>query len=194
MELIFENLKKVRAFIFDVDGVMTDGRIMATEDGFFLRTFNIKDGYAIQHAVKNKYPIAIISGGKSSGILKRFETLGVKDIYLGQSNKEEAFNQFLRKHQLEESDILYMGDDLPDYTLLKKVGFRISPEQKYRYPTSPIQDKSMSASRQFEDLHDLRYRLARFGFPNTASLDKLSDDENLMLHIWVANNRSHDIW
>jgi 3-deoxy-D-manno-octulosonate 8-phosphate phosphatase (KDO 8-P phosphatase) len=127
MELIFENLKKVKAFIFDVDGVMTDGRILATEDGFFLRTFNIKDGYAIQHAVKNKYPIAIISGGKSSGILKRFETLGVKDIYLGQSNKEEAFNQFLRKHQLEESDILYMGDDLPDYTLLKKVGFATCP-------------------------------------------------------------------
>ncbi|MEX0595641.1 MAG: 3-deoxy-D-manno-octulosonate 8-phosphate phosphatase, partial [Candidatus Paceibacterota bacterium] len=87
MELIYDKLKDIKAFVFDVDGVMTDGSVIASEDGHFLRNFNIKDGYAIQHAVKNGYQIAIISGGKSAGVVKRFEILGVKDIYVGQEHK-----------------------------------------------------------------------------------------------------------
>jgi 3-deoxy-D-manno-octulosonate 8-phosphate phosphatase (KDO 8-P phosphatase) len=128
MSLILEKLKEVKAFVFDVDGVMTDGSVIATEDGHFLRNFNIKDGYALQHAVKMGYPIAIISGGKSNGVQKRFEQLGVKNIYLGQKHKEDAFNEFLENYDLSAKDILYMGDDLPDYELLKLVGVPTCPK------------------------------------------------------------------
>ncbi|MCC6818936.1 MAG: HAD hydrolase family protein [Bacteroidia bacterium] len=128
MDLIHNKLLQVKGFIFDVDGVMTDGSVIGTEDGFFLRSFNIKDGYAIQHAAKTGYPIAIISGGYSIGIVKRFENLGVQDIYIGQKHKEAAYNEFLNKHGLVDEDILYMGDDMPDYQLMKKVGFAACPQ------------------------------------------------------------------
>lgn len=127
MELIHTQLKKAKAFVFDVDGVMTDGSVIATEDGHFLRNFNIKDGYAIQHAVKAGYPIAIISGGSSNGMVRRFEILGVKDIYTGQQHKKQAFEEFLAKYNLTAEDIVYMGDDMPDYPLLKRVGVACCP-------------------------------------------------------------------
>ncbi|MDP2175354.1 MAG: HAD-IIIA family hydrolase [Bacteroidota bacterium] len=127
MELIYDKLKNIKAFVFDVDGVMTDGSVIATEDGYFLRSFNIKDGYAIQHAVKNNYHIAIISGGKSAGVIKRFEILGVTDIYVGQDHKLKAFNEFTNKYNLKNEEILYMGDDMPDYPLLQMVGFSTCP-------------------------------------------------------------------
>jgi 3-deoxy-D-manno-octulosonate 8-phosphate phosphatase (KDO 8-P phosphatase) len=127
VQLIHENLKKAKAFVFDVDGVMTDGSVIATEEGHFLRNFNIKDGYAIQHAVKLGYPIAIISGGTSKGVNRRFEGLGVKDIYTGQQHKKAAFEEFLSRHNLTAADIIYMGDDLPDYPLMKQVGVACCP-------------------------------------------------------------------
>lgn len=127
MELIHEKLMSIKAFVFDVDGVMTDGSVIGTEDGHFLRNFNIKDGYALQHAVKSGYKIAIISGGNSLGVVKRFRTLGIEDVYVGQQHKEAAYNEFLTKHQLEDSDILYMGDDMPDYELMKRVGVATCP-------------------------------------------------------------------
>jgi 3-deoxy-D-manno-octulosonate 8-phosphate phosphatase (KDO 8-P phosphatase) len=128
MELIHEKLKNIKAFVFDVDGVMTDGSVFASEDGQFLRTFNIKDGYAIQHANKLNYPIAIISGGNSQGIIKRFQALGLSDIHVGQQHKKAAFESFLNKHHLSPSEILYMGDDMPDYELLKTVGVATCPQ------------------------------------------------------------------
>lgn len=128
MELILEKLNKVKGFVFDVDGVMTTGQVLVTEEGYQLRSMFIKDGYALQHAVKSGYPIAIISGGKSSGIVKRFEGLGIKDIYIGQSHKEKAFGEFLEKYKLTPADILYMGDDLPDYPLLKICGVSTCPK------------------------------------------------------------------
>lgn len=127
MELIHDQLLKIKAFVFDVDGVMTDGSVIATEDGHFLRNFNIKDGYALQHAVKSGYKIAIISGGSSLGVIKRFHGLGIQDVYVGQQHKEAAYNEFLSKHHLKDEDILYMGDDLPDYELMKKVGLATCP-------------------------------------------------------------------
>lgn len=127
MELIHEKLKNIKAFVFDVDGVMTDGSVIATEDGHFLRNFNIKDGYALQHAVKSGYQIAIISGGNSLGVVKRFQALGIKDIYIGQQHKDAAFNEFVAKHDLNLSEILYMGDDMPDYTLMKSAGISACP-------------------------------------------------------------------
>ena len=128
MVLINDKLLQIKAFVFDVDGVMTDGSVIATEDGQFLRNFNIKDGYAIQHAVKSGYKIAIISGGKSAGIIKRFEQLGVLDIHVGQQNKDNAFNGFIEKYKLKIDEILYMGDDMPDYNLLLKVGVSACPK------------------------------------------------------------------
>lgn len=127
MQLIHDKLITAKAFVFDVDGVMTDGSVIATETGEFLRNFNIKDGYALQHAVKAGYPIAIISGGNSKGVVRRFEQLGIKDIYVGQQHKQEAFNQFLANYNLTPQDIIYMGDDLPDYPLLKIVGVACCP-------------------------------------------------------------------
>jgi 3-deoxy-D-manno-octulosonate 8-phosphate phosphatase (KDO 8-P phosphatase) len=127
MELVHEKLKQARAFVFDVDGVMTDGNVIATEDGYFLRNFNIKDGYALQHAVKSGYPIAIISGGTSFGINKRFELLGIQDIFTGQKHKEAAFNTFIAKYNLHPREIVYMGDDLPDYQLMKIAGIATCP-------------------------------------------------------------------
>lgn len=94
MEIIHDKLKNIKAFVFDVDGVMTEGSVFATEDGQFLRTFNIKDGYAIQHANKLNYPIAIISGGNSQGIIKRFQALGLSDIHVGQQHKKQHLNLF----------------------------------------------------------------------------------------------------
>lgn len=127
MELIHEKLQAIKAFVFDVDGVMTDGSVIGTEDGYFLRNFNIKDGYALQHAVKLGYKIAIISGGNSQGVVKRFKTLGIEDVYVGQQHKELAYSEFITKHGLTDADILYMGDDMPDYELMQKVGFAACP-------------------------------------------------------------------
>ncbi len=144
MELILKQLKNIKAFVFDVDGVMTDGSVIATEDGFFLRNFNIKDGFAIQHAVKNNYPIAIISGGKSAGLIKRFEILGVKHIYTGQEHKEQAFFEFLNLYDLKQEEVLYMGDDMPDLPLLNIVGIAACPNdaaidvQKIAHYVSPL--------------------------------------------------------
>ncbi|MBC7425511.1 MAG: HAD-IIIA family hydrolase [Bacteroidia bacterium] len=127
MNLIYDKLINAKAFIFDVDGVMTTGQVLVTEEGMMLRSFNIKDGYAIQHAVKAGYPICIISGGKSSGITKRFEVLGVKDIYIGQSDKQAAYDEFKTKYNLADSDIIYMGDDMPDLPIMKQVGIACCP-------------------------------------------------------------------
>ena len=127
MELIHEKLKNIKAFVFDVDGVMTEGSVFATEDGQFLRTFNIKDGFAIQHAKKLNYPIAIISGGNSQGITRRFEALGLTDIHVGQQHKKAAFESFINKYNLTPSEILYMGDDMPDYEAMQIVGIAACP-------------------------------------------------------------------
>lgn len=139
MDLIHDKLKNIKAFVFDVDGVMTDGSVIGTEDGHFLRNFNIKDGYALQHAVKMGYKIAIISGGNSLGVVKRFKSLGIEDVYVGQQHKEFAYQEFMTKHGLNDADILYMGDDMPDYELMQKVGLAACPND------AAIDIKSISA-------------------------------------------------
>lgn len=121
-----EKLVYVRAFAFDVDGVFS-GNIYLSSSGEQWRSMNIKDGYALQYAVKKGYPVAIITGGLCKGIQIRFEGLGVQDIYLGSSNKKEAFYDFLQKYQLQPSDVLYMGDDLPDYEVMKMAGVSVCP-------------------------------------------------------------------
>lgn len=120
-------LHAVKGFAFDVDGVFTNGSVMLHPGGEFIRMMNIKDGFAVQHAVKMGYPIAIITGGYSRTVRKRFAVLGVKDIYMKSANKIAAFEAFLSKYQLKADDILYMGDDLPDYEVMKRAGFPACP-------------------------------------------------------------------
>ena len=121
-----EELVKVKAFAFDVDGVFS-GNIFLAESGEQLRTMNIKDGYAVQLAIKKGYPIAIITGGYSEGIRKRFEGLGVKEVFMGCKHKTVEFEIFLKKYNLNAADVLYMGDDIPDYNVMKITGVPVCP-------------------------------------------------------------------
>lgn len=121
-----ELLRNVKAFAFDVDGVFSNNVLMHPS-GEMMRTMNIKDGFAVQYAVKKGYPIAIITGGNSDAVRVRFEKLGVKDIYLKSNNKIVDFNDYLLRNQLQKEDILYMGDDLPDYQIMKLVGVPTCP-------------------------------------------------------------------
>jgi 3-deoxy-D-manno-octulosonate 8-phosphate phosphatase (KDO 8-P phosphatase) len=122
-----EELIKVRAFIFDIDGVLSLQTINLNSFGVPLRTVNLRDGYALQLAVKKGYHIAIISGGSSKEYRRRLKTLGVKDIYLNSRSKLDHFNTFLKKYSLDRSEVLYMGDDIPDFEVMKEAGIAVCP-------------------------------------------------------------------
>ena len=120
-------LKNVTTFIFDYDGVLTDGTVILQPDGEALRTANVKDGYALQLAVKNGYNVAIISGGNSASMNKRFEALKIKDFYLGVENKLEVFQNYIKEKGINPENVLYMGDDIPDYKSMKEAGIACCP-------------------------------------------------------------------
>lgn len=122
-----EKMAKIKAFAFDIDGVLSANTIPLFPDGEPMRMINIKDGYAIHQAIKKGFPIAIISGGKTNAVRVRFESLGVKDIYLGSHFKTNDFSDFLNKHNLQSSDVLFMGDDIPDYEVMKTAGIAACP-------------------------------------------------------------------
>lgn len=122
-----EALRNVKAFVFDVDGVFTDGTVYLDPSGDMIRSMNIKDGYAVQFCVKAGYHFGIISGGNSESVRTRFQRLGVTDIYLKSQYKSDDFNDFRYKYDLEPEDILYMGDDIPDYEIMKEVGIPTCP-------------------------------------------------------------------
>jgi len=124
---IKQRLEQVKAFAFDVDGVFTNGTVLLHPGGHFIRMMNIKDGYAVQHAVKMGYPVGIITGGYSRMVRKRFTYLGVKDIYMKSRDKITAFQTFTARHNLSPGQILYMGDDLPDFAVMKMAGFAACP-------------------------------------------------------------------
>jgi 3-deoxy-D-manno-octulosonate 8-phosphate phosphatase (KDO 8-P phosphatase) len=127
MENFKTKLTRTKVFIFDIDGVLTDGSVMLMPDGEQLRAMNIKDGYALQHAVKKGYKIGVISGGKSESVRKRLNGLGVYDVYLGIHDKMEAYNEFILTYNINPDEILYMGDDLPDYDVMKRIGVPTCP-------------------------------------------------------------------
>ena len=122
-----DKLQHIKAMAFDVDGVFTDGKVYLTAGGNFSRAVNIKDGYAVQYCVKQGIPIAVITGGNSEEVSIRFRNLGVTDIYLNSSNKLEQYEDFRIKYGFEHEDILYMGDDMPDYQIMKKAGLPVCP-------------------------------------------------------------------
>ena len=123
-----EYLNQITTFIFDVDGVLTDGTVTVTTSGEMLRRMNIKDGYALKTAVDQGYHVCIISGGSNEGVRKRLEGLGLTDIYLGAHNKIEQLNDFLSKHNLNAENAIYMGDDIPDAPVMPLVGLPCCPQ------------------------------------------------------------------
>jgi 3-deoxy-D-manno-octulosonate 8-phosphate phosphatase (KDO 8-P phosphatase) len=122
-----ENLNHIKTFIFDVDGVLTDGNIMVTTEGEMYRSVNTKDGYAIKLALSKGFKVVIISGGINKGIEKRFRLLGLSDVYLGSENKLEALQDLTDNYNLNLHEILYMGDDIPDIPVMEKVGVSCCP-------------------------------------------------------------------
>ncbi len=104
----------VKLFVFDVDGVLTDGSLILLNDGQMARTMNIKDGYALQLAIKKGYQILIVSGGNSQAVKDRLYKLGIENIFMGLTDKASVVNSFLAKEKIESKHALYMGDDLPD--------------------------------------------------------------------------------
>ncbi len=121
-------LNNITTFIFDVDGVLTDGTISLTTDGQLLRTMHIKDGYAIKTALLNGYKVCVISGGANEGVRVRLRGLGVTDIYLGSHNKIEQFKEYTELYDVDPENVLYMGDDIPDYPIMKLVGLPCCPQ------------------------------------------------------------------
>lgn len=116
-----EDLSRIKAFIFDIDGVLSCQTVMLSGDGEPVRTANIRDAFAIQLAIKMGYKVGIISGANCKHLRVRLETLGVTDIYLGASNKIDAYQDFLQKNKVKSDVVLYMGDDIPDIPVMQLV-------------------------------------------------------------------------
>ncbi len=123
-----EYLKNITTFVFDVDGVFTDGTVLITGDGEMLRSMSVKDGYALKTAIKKGYNVCIITGGTNAGVRLRLEGLGVTDIYLGAHLKEEPLQEYLTRNQTDLKNVLYMGDDMPDIPPMKLVGLPTCPQ------------------------------------------------------------------
>lgn len=121
------DLSRIRAFAFDVDGVLSASSIPLYPTGEPMRVINIKDGYAMQLAVKLGYPVAIITGGKTEAVRKRFEGLGVKDLYLGASVKIGIYDEWLALRGLKDEEVAFMGDDIPDMEVMRRAGLAAAP-------------------------------------------------------------------
>lgn len=125
--MINYDLTKIKAIIFDVDGVLSAETINGDLNGQPIRTVNIKDGYAIQLACKTGLQVAIITGGKAEAIVKRYSYLGVKDIFINCSLKMETYQEFKAKYELNDNEIIYVGDDIPDYQIMRRCGCPCCP-------------------------------------------------------------------
>lgn len=122
-----EDLTRIKGFVFDIDGVLSLQTINLNSFGIPSRTVNLRDGYALQLAVRKGYHIAVISGCSSKEYQRRLKLLGIKDTYLSSRSKLTDFNNFLRKYDLKSRDVLYMGDDIPDYEVMKAAGVPVCP-------------------------------------------------------------------
>ena len=119
--------KKITTFIFDVDGVLTDGTVLVLENGLQARRMSIKDGYALQLAVKKRYRILIVSGAAASPVIDRLNKLGITDVHTGITDKKLFVEKYMTNNNLTAAEILFMGDDLPDQSVMLMVGFPVCP-------------------------------------------------------------------
>ncbi len=122
-----ELIKHITTFIFDYDGVLSDGKVFVSDDGNLLRSGYVKDGYIIQLALKLNYKIAVISGSESNSLLLRCKLLKIEDIFLGATNKIKVYEKYKKDNNLTDEEILYIGDDIPDYEVMQKVGVACCP-------------------------------------------------------------------
>lgn len=124
---VLELFKNISTFVFDVDGVLTDGTVLLLDNGVQARKMHIKDGLALQMALKKNYRVIIISGASSEAVLKRLQYLGLNEIYLGTKDKMGFLKSYAAEHKLDLQNFLYMGDDLPDLPALEAVGLSACP-------------------------------------------------------------------
>ncbi len=124
---ILEGFKKITTFIFDIDGVLTDGTVLVMENGLQARQMNIKDGFALQMAIKNNYRVLIVSGGNSPQVTNRLEKLGIKDVHMSVGDKKTFITEYMLKNKLTKDQLLYMADDLPDLPVMSIVGMPCCP-------------------------------------------------------------------
>ena len=122
-----EDIAKVKAFVFDVDGVFTDGGIIPLTNGDFIRQYNSKDGYAVTYAIRSGYHVAIITGGRGESLELRFKMLGVTRYYPNIANKLSCLKEFMDELSLSPDEVMYMGDDIPDLDAMKHVGIPVCP-------------------------------------------------------------------
>jgi 3-deoxy-D-manno-octulosonate 8-phosphate phosphatase (KDO 8-P phosphatase) len=120
-------LKKINTLMFDVDGVLTDGKVYFFENGLPIRNLNNKDGFAIHLAKKKGYKIVIITGGSSEIIKDALIRLGVDDVFLKQHDKLTCYKDYIAENDIKDENVLYMGDDLPDYEVMQRVGVAVCP-------------------------------------------------------------------
>jgi len=125
--MINYDLTKIKAIIFDVDGVLSLNTITMDNDGIPVRTVNIKDGYAIQLAIKKGLDLAIMTGADTENIRRRYERLGMQNVYLKCSMKIAVYEDFISKKGYKDDEIIYVGDDIPDYEIMKRVGCPCCP-------------------------------------------------------------------
>ena len=123
------DLKDIKGFAFDIDGVMTDGGILADLEGQLYRTFDAKDGFAVRIASMNGYPVGVITGARSQSVRARFRGNGIpsEDIYLGSRDKLTDFDDFCRRHGLDRSEVMFFGDDVPDVPVMLAAGIGVAP-------------------------------------------------------------------
>lgn len=123
-----ETLNHITTFVLDVDGVLTNGSILVSNEGDLLRSMNVKDGYAMKKAIKAGYTVCIISGGKNEGVRKRLQGLGITDVHLGVEDKTENLDEFFDVYSIKPKNVAYMGDDIPDIYPMKMVGLPTCPQ------------------------------------------------------------------
>lgn len=123
-----ERFRKIHTFIFDVDGVFTDNSLLVLENGHLLRTMSARDGYAVRQAILQNYRVVIITGGRSAGVKDRLMALGIEDYFDAVHNKLKVFEEYAAKHNLELEGVMYMGDDIPDYEVMRRVGLPACPQ------------------------------------------------------------------
>lgn len=124
---ILQSFSAVKVFVFDVDGVLTDGSLLLAESGEWLRRMNIKDGYALQLAVKKGYRVLIISGGHSDAVKMRLQKLGIREVLTAVTDKRSALKNYIDEFSLAREQVLYMGDDIPDIAPMEIAGLACSP-------------------------------------------------------------------